>query len=134
MERIKLGVVGVDSGQLLICDPCYLMDDSPSKVETAKSLHNCAVKEDGDADHSQIRNKTVTVNGNTYGGAEVGLKFDSGYGDGAYSVYGYKNKDGRIIKVEIIMGEHMINNKGEVITDYDETQDDIYLDKKSGRA
>ena len=26
MERIKLGVVGVDSGQLMICDPSYLGD------------------------------------------------------------------------------------------------------------
>ena len=72
------------------------------------------------------------------GGGELasgsGVVFASGYGDGSYAVYGYKNKDDRIIKVEIIMGEHMIDSKGEVITDYDETQDDIYLDKKSGRA
>jgi len=53
---------------------------------------------------------------------KLGIEFQSGYGDGLYSVYGYKNSDGRIIKVEIIMGEHMINNKGEVITDYDETE------------
>ena len=55
-------------------------------------------------------------------GAEVGVVFASGYGDGAYSVYGYKNEDDRIIKVEIIMGAHMIDNKGLLFTDYDETQ------------
>ena len=36
---------------------------------------------------------------------EVGIKFDSGYGDGAYSVYGYVNKHGAIVKVEIKMGD-----------------------------
>ena len=52
------------------------------------------------------------------------LSFSSGYGDGGYSVYGYINDDDRIIKVEIIMGEHIIDMKtGNTITDHDETKE-----------
>ena len=27
-KYVKLGVVGVDSGQLMVCDPCYISEDS----------------------------------------------------------------------------------------------------------
>ena len=120
MERIYLGKCGVDSGRLLITDPCYI--DKVQKIVDESKDEILAICKD---DYQSLDFKH---------GEGLGVTFASGYGDGLYSVYGYKNKDGRIIKVEIIMGEHMINNKGEVITDYDETQDDIYLDKKSGRA
>ena len=93
MKRIKLGIVGVDSGQLLICDPCYLQSEG---LETSERLINSAPIQKGDKNHKQIFN---TI------GAEVGIKFDSGYGDGAYSVYGYVNKHGAIVKVEIKMGD-----------------------------
>ncbi|NQY68309.1 MAG: hypothetical protein HRT72_11400 [Flavobacteriales bacterium] len=53
---------------------------------------------------------------------KLGIEFQSGYGDGLYSVFGIENLDGRIIKVEIIMGEHLIDNDGLVFTDYDETE------------
>ena len=33
----------------------------------------------------------------------LAIAFNSGYGDGEYPVYGIFNKDGRCIKVEIIM-------------------------------
>lgn len=39
MKRIKLGIVGVDSGQLLICDPCYLQSEG---LETSERLINSA--------------------------------------------------------------------------------------------
>jgi len=117
MERIYLGKCGVDSGRLLITDPCYI-----DKVQKIVDESFDKIYED---DYQSLNFKN---------GEGLGVTFSSGYGDGLYSIYGYKNKDDRIIKVEIIMGEHMIDSKGEVITDYDETQDDIYLDKKSGRA
>jgi hypothetical protein len=74
-EWIQLGVVGVDSGQLLIVDPCYLSKlksydailkarDFPGKIESFTQLH--------------------------YDKGHVGLGtvFNSGLGDGVYKVYG----------------------------------------------
>ena len=175
MERIYLGKCGVDSGQLMITDPCYVdkFDNSEFKdIRRYKHKSNGEVLQlwkdfqsydyvhpkykrsmntlidqgifiklphpnADDKNYSYQSACMVTTKSENRGGelaSGLGVVFASGYGDCSYSVYGYKNKDDRIIKVEIIMGEHMIDSKGEVITDYDETQDDIYLDKKSGRA
>jgi|1_EtaG_2_1085319.scaffolds.fasta_scaffold05403_7 hypothetical protein len=108
MERIYLGKCGVDSGRLLITDPCYI-DKVQKIVDESKDEILAICKDDSQALNFEH-------------GEGLGVTFASGYGDGLYSVYGYKNSDDRIIKVEIIMGEHLINNKGEVITDYDETE------------
>jgi len=44
-------------------------------------------------------------------GAEVGVAFSSGYGDGCYPVYAIKNKDGRIVTVVIEMDEDLKHSK-----------------------
>ena len=108
MKKVKLGVVGVDSGTLMITDPCYYMDHQDrSKIK--KGYRQEDVYKDDDK-----RYRVIDFNA---------LTFSSGYGDGSYSVYGYINDDNRIIKVEIIMGEHMIDMKtGNTITDHDETK------------
>tara|TARA_R110002020_G_C15998525_1_gene750008 strand:- start:55 stop:447 length:393 start_codon:yes stop_codon:yes gene_type:complete len=109
MKKVKLGVVGVDSGTLMITDPCYYMDHQDrSKIK--KGYRQEDVYKDDDK-----RYRVIDFNA---------LTFSSGYGDGSYSVYGYINDDDRIIKVEIIMGEHMIDMKtGNTITDHDETKE-----------
>lgn len=33
MKKVKLGVVGVDSGQLMVCDPCYINSEWNSEEE-----------------------------------------------------------------------------------------------------
>ena len=105
MKKVKLGVVGVDSGTLMITDPCYYMD------------HH---------DRTKIREGYLQDGKNYRKISNSSLTFSSGYGDGGYSVYGYINDDNRIIKVEIIMGEHMIDMKsGNTITDHDETKNEI---------
>lgn len=35
----KVGVVGVDSGQILICDPCYLDRDGLPKIWSATEVY-----------------------------------------------------------------------------------------------
>ena len=108
MKKVKLGVVGVDSGTLMITDPCYYMDGF-DRTKISKGYGKDDVYKDDGKRFRMISNSS--------------LSFSSGYGDGGYSVYGYINDDNRIIKVEIIMGEHMIDMKtGNTITDHDETQ------------
>ena len=108
MKKVKLGVVGVDSGTLMITDPCYYMDGF-DRTKISKGYGKDDVYKDDGKRFRMISNSS--------------LSFSSGYGDGGYSVYGYINDDNRIIKVEIIMGEHMIDMKtGNTITDHDETK------------
>ena len=46
---IKLGVVGVDSGQLMICDPCYIKDEflTPDSEGKSNHAHQIYKHEDG---------------------------------------------------------------------------------------
>ncbi|MGK0531459.1 hypothetical protein [Bacillus sp. 'calajunan'] len=69
-----IGRVGVDSGQLLISDPCYVNE----KLEPFESLNN----------HKQV------LNG-------LALAFSFAKGDGIYGVYAKKDEKGRIYKIEI---------------------------------
>ena len=94
-----IGRCGVDSGQLLITDPCYLSDwvDNESDSKIGKSSMSYAgacnatlSKERG----GQLHNKL---------GIDLAVAFSSGYGDGVYPVYARKNEDGRIVEVKIIM-------------------------------
>jgi hypothetical protein len=89
MERKLIGHVGVDSGTLMIADPCYVTGDRWTKDDYDKYV----VCMD---EYTQVNNKH---------GASIATIFSSGFGDGVYGVYAtYKNcgKWGkRIAKVEI---------------------------------
>lgn len=105
-RKILLGTVGVDSGQLLIVDPCYL-----------SAWRDGAAFPDGrssDADNHYSRACKAT-SGKELGGeilvsgiAGNGVAFSSGFGDGSYEVWGTITDYGadggeRISKVEIIL-------------------------------
>lgn len=110
MEVKYIGSVAVDSGQLMVCDPCYINGErwshigfNPSKADdegmypfdyngacgaTLSEKHFGALKFDNDI-------------------AGAGVAFSSGYGDGIYPVYATLVHDEmwgtRIAKVEILM-------------------------------
>ena len=119
----KLGVVGVDSGQLLICDPCYL-DDANGSVGWEKNT-------DPEPHAFEPKNNAIDRTDFSYRGAcavsmmlshENGdgqinyamghsgraVVFNSGYGDGTYEVEGREIDDPdwgkRIVEVRIKMG------------------------------
>ena len=146
LERILIGRVGVDSGQLMICDPCYIDSEWKNEkfrdvriyehkttkrqlqymkdfthyeviiTEYGKTMNQ--LNETGEwkeippppAEHNLSYNACCRASHEgsgqlnyLAGHSGVAVIFSSGYGDGHYPVYGYKNKDGRIVKVEIIM-------------------------------
>lgn len=97
MAREKIGVVGVDSGQLMVCDPCYVNDDwkrelpegwkppedcdnQPFSYEGACNL-SCGKKRGG---------QMIFKRGN----AGAGVAVSTGFGDGTYSVYLERDKYG----------------------------------------
>ena len=99
MKRIKIGEVGVDSGQLMIVDPCYIeshwkeedFDDEKKSKELFS--YNAVCKE--------------TLGKTCYGqiGNGLAVAFSSGYGDGCYPVYAEINEEGRVMKITVDFNE-----------------------------
>ena len=109
LTKVKLGTVGVDAGLLMIIDPCYVKD--------LKEIHG------SDEGWSKFVEHIYSKGNDTSKGIALagGLTFASGYGDGEYTVYGYKDEDGCIIKVEIDMGGGGMT-EGETCLTEDETK------------
>lgn len=98
----KLGVVGVDSGTLMITDPCYITDDRWTGKDYDKEL-----LDEGWKFFKQVKNSH---------GVKTSVIFSSGFGDGSYKVWGYfenypqdvngkKHNDFRIKEVKIVLIE-----------------------------
>lgn len=120
IEVVLLGHVAVDSGQLMITDPCYIngewdpditgIDDvfgeesSPQVVAGQKSI-----EEKNLPPYSYIGAMRTTLSTGygelafTKGHAGAGVVFATAWGDGIYPVYGEMH-DGRIIRVYITAG------------------------------
>ena len=155
MEKVYIGSVGVDSGQLMITDPSYVSSfKNDDYRDVRRYRHTASGKElQYGKDFSQYDeiiseyNKTMNeliqndifvslphpeANSKEYSyqgacmltqsekgggeminehGAEVGVAFSSGYGDGCYPVYAIKNEDDRIVSVIIEMDENEYHSK-----------------------
>lgn len=86
-----VGQIGVDSGQILVIDPCYILDDeyNPNGEPTGgeyDSICRVTVKR---PNHGQV--------------LTGGLGFATGtyYGDGVYPVYAERDSDGAIRRLVI---------------------------------
>ena len=93
-----IGEFSVDSGQAIIGDPCYLEDWTPwdsDKVDFDE--HHNKVGEYG---YLGACNATL-AKGFGQLGAFNAVAFNTGYGDGLYSVYADITEDGRIGMVVI---------------------------------
>ena len=101
-ETVRVGDVSVDSGQVIIVDPCYIMDGAyddapvhdPRDHKTAGYGHPCE----------------VTLSDKGYGqfpvkGYATAIASGSGYGDGNYPVYGEVNEHGRVVALHIYFDE-----------------------------
>ncbi|MFA0888149.1 MAG: hypothetical protein ACC613_03505 [Synergistales bacterium] len=92
-DRFLLGQVSVDSGQLVLVDPCYLKDwkDGEFRIEGG-----------ADNDYARCCMVSLSVEGGGQVFDDLAVCFSTGWGDGTYPVYATK-EDGRIVKVEILM-------------------------------
>lgn len=95
MEKICLGAVSVDSGQLILVDPCYLKywDNGDPDFNTTEILNH----------YDEACKKTSGKNGGGEVFDNLAVAFSSGYGDGCYPVYALKEA-GRILLVWVEMG------------------------------
>ena len=110
LERKKIGHVGVDSGQLLITDPCYI-NSNWEKPELEEDVFPYSYEGACDATESAWLGNQLSFG--------AGVAFRSGYGDGQYDVYAtyYDDKDWgrRIVKIEIMMG--MTDDQESIMSD-----------------
>ncbi len=85
----QIGTVLVDSGQLLLVDPCYLGDwvDGDCEPNSKRPLNNydeCCRAVDNDRRAGQVLRSRA-------------MDFLTAYGDGEYPVYAIRNSHGAII-------------------------------------
>jgi hypothetical protein len=94
-RRVKIGVVGVDSGMLVVCDPCYI-NHNGKQTELNNYTKLCERMHDS---HLQLKYDL--------GHAGLGVVFSSGLGDGVYEVWAtignVKGWGERVKKVEVIL-------------------------------
>lgn len=114
MSEVLIGHICVDSGQMMLCDPCYI-DSSWKKNETPSdftdlSMYSTEFSYLGAAE-ATLSDKGAGILYNEYAG--LGAVCSTGWGDGAYPVYVMYNDEGRISEMRI-----------EFITDSDDDNDD----------
>lgn len=92
---IEAGRFGVDSGQAMVGDPCYLDQWKTNEGEKWEL--------DGKIGQYCYQGASATTIANNYGELGMGsaVVFSTGYGDGYYPVFVQLNEDGRVSKVVI---------------------------------
>ena len=103
--RKLIGYCGVDSGQIMLSDPCYVKDfiDDEDFEPTTGDIHPFS--------YNGACGATLN-NGDKLGGqltngydAPVDVVVTSGYGDGVYPVYAEYNGEGRLISATIMFDD-----------------------------
>ena len=97
-NKTKLaGFCGVDSGQIMVIDPCYAFKDNYFGIDDQPTGGNYdAICRVSIAD--TFGEFPLPANG--YSG-NVGVVTSSGYGDGKYPVFVDVNDDGRVVELRI---------------------------------
>lgn len=92
MTRKMLGYADVDSGQLCVVDPCYVLDDE---------RYTALIDQWDDRRLNPHGKEQLSVP--VIKGYATGVNFNTAWGDGSYAVYGEVDSDGRILRVIIEM-------------------------------
>jgi hypothetical protein len=119
IKRVLLGNVGVDSGQIMISDPCYVkgfIDNE--KFEPARA------DESGNYPYSYNGSCGATLSEAMGGqlGAISGVVSSTGYGDGCYEVWATIGESAgwgvRVHKLEVIFIDDSIDENEDEDDDY----------------
>lgn len=97
-----VGEVGVDSGQLMIVDPCYVDAGTAERPRAGFSYDEWLNQLFSDHDVNR-EHKALEVNWNILpGGAVIS---PTAYGDGGYPVFVRRNREGLIVAMQVITGD-----------------------------
>tara|TARA_R100000458_G_C8269029_1_gene243839 strand:+ start:2076 stop:2339 length:264 start_codon:yes stop_codon:yes gene_type:complete len=84
MSKRLIGHVPVDSGQVMVVDPCYVLkDDDPVAEKLYQEI--CG----------------VTMSSDKAGSFDLGCATSSGWGDGNYPAYVHYDDSGRVKKLVV---------------------------------
>ena len=99
-EFIEAGWVGVDSGQIMVGDPCYIGDNWDSEWNENEVKAGKRVPDNRRMNYSGAC--AASLSPNMYGSIGGSLAFctSSGFGDGLYPVY-VKKENGRVAAILI---------------------------------
>ena len=97
-----VGHVSVDSGQVMIVDPCYVLDGEYDEApkHDVKDHQRCTYGHPCEVTLSDKRHGEFMAKG-----FATAIASSSGYGDGNYPVYATKNGDGRVVELTIYFDE-----------------------------
>jgi hypothetical protein len=109
-QEVELvGHVSVDSGQVIISDPCYIMEGdlefAPDGSVTATVHDPKDGKVAGYAHPCEVTCSDARVGEFPVKGFATAVASSSGYGDGNYPVYAKKNDEGRVVELTIYFDE-----------------------------
>lgn len=118
-RTICIGHVAVDSGQLMLCDPCYIKSDDwvdqPFQILERNSSEAYPFNYNGACTATTSDNLAGILLFNS-GIDGAGVAFASGFGDGFYPVYAtyidHPIFGMRIAKVEVVMIEEIHDYEG----------------------
>ena len=101
---VLAGHIGVDSGQIMIGDPCYLDGWDNNKDEEWNP--------EGKEGQYSYQGVSATTSKDAYGqiGGGLAVAMSSGYGDGQYPVYVQLNEDGRVVMAVIDFNDVLLGN------------------------
>ena len=117
MRTELAGHCGVDSGQIMVVDPCYAFNDNYNGSDSDATGGNYdAICRVSIADQYG----EFPLPGNGYTG-NVGVVTSSGYGDGEYPVYVDINSDGRVVALHIYFDQFPDD-----ISSFDNDEENIY--------
>ena len=113
METKLAGHCGVDSGQIMVIDPCYAFKDEFDDTNgNYRNVCNISLGDDGYGEFP------LPANGYT---GNIGVATTSGYGDGEYPVYVDINSDGRVVALHIYFDQFPDN-----VSSLDSDREDLY--------
>ena len=95
MSWVSAGSVGVDSGQIMIVDPCYIrnnFDNHDGSQKWEPSVYK------GQLNYQGVSATTIAEG---FGQAGEAVATTSGYGDGVYPVEVRLNEDNRVMELRI---------------------------------
>ena len=95
MTKVLLGKFGVDSGQVLIIDPCYVDSEWKQNSKKGTGLDDGTY---GDCCRLTLSKKQGGVLKYKMGHKGLGVVSSTGYGDGEYPVYAIISDEGKFGK------------------------------------
>ena len=87
-KRVKVGAVGIDSGTLILIDPCY--------IKYIEDIHG------SDQGWSNFCKNVLGDMENEVTEHNNGIIFSNRIGDGEFPVYATYDKDNRLKKLEVV--------------------------------